>query len=87
MIVRIKIIDATEIEAGAVFAADHAGRLMEYLSAERQFVCDLTLEQPAKEQIILIAQPLGLIDPIAAAAIGCPIAEAFCTQSGRNTRR
>jgi len=55
---------------------------MEYLSAEGQFFRDLAFEQPGEEPKILVANAVVLIDPVAAAAIGRPLAEALLRPDG-----
>ena len=50
---------------------------MEYLAAYGQLLGHLLLQEPAEEPIILVGGVVPLIDPIAAAAIGRPIAETF----------
>ena len=54
-----------------------SGGLMEYLSADGQLFGYLPLQQPAEEPIVAIGRVVAVIDPVAAAAIGRPIAEAF----------
>ena len=50
---------------------------MEYLAADGQLLGHLLLQEPAEEPIIPVGGVVALIDPIAAAAVGRPIAEAF----------
>ena len=77
VIVFVKVVDATEIEACAIDASNGVGGLMEYFTPERQFFGDLSLEQPPHKPIILVAVIIVLIDPIATAAIRSPIAKAL----------
>src|SRR5579863_5493907 len=73
----VDIVDGTEVESGVVLASDRVGGLMEKFAADGELFRDLLLQQPADEPVILIERAAAVIDPIAAAAIGGPIAEAF----------
>jgi len=76
VVVFIEVVDGAEVEPRAVISINRLGALMEYFSGHREFVSDLSLEQPAKKPIILIAGTAP-VDPITAASIGGPIAKAL----------
>ena len=50
---------------------------MKYLTAERQLVGDLPLEQPSEEPIVFVTGAFAVIDPVPTTAIGCPVSKAF----------
>src|SRR6266404_3135982 len=75
MMVLGEVEEAAEIEAGAISAADDIRGLMEDLAAQRELVGDLALDLPTREPEVLVAR--AGIDPVAAAAIGRPVAEAL----------
>ena len=73
----VNIVTAAKIEAGTIDAINSVSGLMEYLTAERQFVRNFLLEKPAKEPIVFIAKIVILIYPVSAAAIRRPLMEEF----------
>jgi hypothetical protein len=77
VIVFVDVKLAAKTEAGAIDAINGVGGLMKNLTAERQFIRNLLLQDPAGEPVILIAKIIVLIDPVSAATVRRPIAEAF----------
>ena len=75
-VVFVDVVGRTDVEPGAVLAIDRVSRLMKYFPADRKFVGYLSLEQHTREPKILVSRA-ALVDPIAAAAIEGPIAEAL----------
>ena len=80
----VEIIDRADVKAGGGLggrgvgcAECDSGGLMEYLSANDQLFGHLPLQQPAEEPIVAIGRVVTVVDPVTAAAIGRPIAEAF----------
>jgi hypothetical protein len=50
-----EIIDAADIEAGAVHTIDRVCCFMEYLAPQCQLIRHLALQQPPEEPIVLVA--------------------------------
>src|SRR5208282_92751 len=77
MIVVVKIVDRADVETGGVFSSDCIGGLMKNFTPDNKILRHLLLQQPAEEPIVLVVRAAAMIDPIAATAIGSPIAKAF----------
>ena len=77
--------DAADVKAGGVFSADRIGGLMKKFAADGKVLRHLPLQQPAEEPIILVVGAAAVIDPITAAAIGQPIAEALLHPNGKKS--
>src|SRR6516164_8086115 len=77
MIVLIEIVDRAYIKSGAVPSSNHGGGLMKNFAADDQLFRHLLLQQPAEEPIILVHRAAAVVDPIATAAIGCPVTRTF----------
>ena len=75
MVVFVDVVDRSDVEPRAVVAINLVSGLMEYFSADGQFVGYFSLQQHTKEPKILVCA--ALVDPIAATAIDGPIAEAL----------
>ena len=75
MIVFVKVVLTAKIKARDINAINFVCGLMVYFSAECQLIGDFPLEEPAGKPVILVAEIVVLIDPVAAATISRPIAE------------
>src|SRR5580693_205784 len=73
----VEIVNGADVESGIVFASDRVGSLVEKLTADGELLGDLFLQQPADEPVILVERAAAVVDPIAAAPVSGPIAEAF----------
>src|ERR1700684_3980192 len=80
----IKIVDGAYVEARGGLrvnricgAEGDRRRLVEDFAADSELLRDLTLQQPAEEPVVAICGAVAMIDPVTAAAIGGPLAEAF----------
>jgi hypothetical protein len=84
VMVVVEVVDCSNVKAccglriNRIVDAERDDRgLMEYLAADGQLFRHLFLYEPAEEPVITIGGVVALIDPLATAAIGRPIAEAF----------
>src|SRR5215475_3624780 len=68
-----EIVNSSDVESRCLQATYLVGRLMEQFDAEHKFVGDLAPQHPAREPMILVTG--SGIDPVAAAAESCPVAE------------
>ena len=80
----VEIVDCADVESrgrpsgGAVGRTEcNCGGLVENFAADRQLLRDLPLQQATDIPIIAINCIIAVVDPVAAAAIARPIAEAF----------
>src|SRR6202050_2466382 len=80
----IKIVDGAYVEArgglrvNRIRGAESDRRgLVEDFAADSELLRNLTLQQPAEEPVVAICGAVAVIDPVTAAAIGGPLAEAF----------
>ena len=64
MIVVVNVVIAADIKSGAVLSVNFIRGLMKYLTAERQLVGDLPLEQPSEEPIVFVTGAFAVIDPV-----------------------
>ena len=76
VVVFIDVVDRPEVEPSAVVAINRVGGLMEYFPTHGKVVGHLSLDQQTREPKILVICA-ALVDPIAAATIDGPIAEAL----------
>ena len=72
----VDVVDRSYVEPRAVAAINRVSGLMEYFSANSQFVGHFSLQQHTREPKIFITCA-AWVDPIAATAIDSPIAEAL----------
>src|ERR1700683_5535309 len=80
----IKIVDGAYVEARGGLrvnrirgAESDRRRLVEDFAADSELLRNLTLQQPTEEPVVAIRGAVAVIDPVTAAAIGGPLAEAF----------
>jgi hypothetical protein len=85
VVVFVDVVDRSDVEPRAVVAINRVSGLMEYFSADSQFVGHFSLQQHTREPKILVCA--ALVDPITATAIDGPIAEALSSASGVRFKR
>ena len=83
MIVVGKIVNGADVKFGARPDVHRLGSLVIYFRAYVQFFGHLTLEQPAFIPPVVIAG--SGVNPVTAAAVGCPWAKAFLQPHGEES--
>src|SRR5579872_1993548 len=80
----VEVVDGADVEASGGLRINRIGGaegdrrgLVENFAADSELLRNLSLQQPAEEPVVVIFGAGAVIDPVTAAAIGGPLAEAF----------